>query len=152
MSKYSQYIIRLKTNVTKTSLAVRQLRPHASIAGGRGSIPGQGAEIPQAVWQGQKERVCYRDKVPVVCVCLGCCSDEYVNEMSKYVFQNVVNSDFLKVGIFFLLFYVFQTFKNEKLVFLLSSKKRIAIFFKWSSTLLKLHHSYFNLFSPDVTF
>ena len=78
---------------------------------------------------------------------------EYVNEMSKCVFQNV-NSDFLKVGIFFffLLFCVFQTFKNEKLVFLLSSKKRIVIFFKWSSTLLKFHHSYFDLFSPDVTF
>lgn len=56
------------------------------------------------------------------------------------------------VSFFFLLFCVFQTFKNEKLVFLLSSKKRIVIFFKWSSTLLKFHHSYFDLFSPDVTF
>ena len=56
MSKYSQCIIRLKNDVTRTSLAVQWLRPHASFAGGRGSIPGQGAKIPQIVWQGQKKK------------------------------------------------------------------------------------------------
>lgn len=35
-----------------------------------------------------------------VCVLVVLVQYEYVNEMSKYVFQNVVNSDFLKVGIF----------------------------------------------------
>lgn len=69
------------------------------------------------------------------------------------VYSKMLIVIFLKwVSFFFLLFCVFQTFKNEKLVFLLSSKKRIVIFFKWSSSLLKFHHSYFDLFSPDVTF
>jgi len=46
VSKYSQYIIRLKNDVTRTSLAVQWLRPHASIAGGRVLILGQEAKIP----------------------------------------------------------------------------------------------------------
>ena len=82
MSKYSQCIIRLKNDVTRTSLAVQWLRPQASFAGGRGSIPGQGAKIPQVVWQGQKKKEylteCYRDKIPVVCVCIGCCCSALV--------------------------------------------------------------------------
>ena len=35
------------------SPAVQWLRCHASTAGGVGSIPGQGARIPHAVWHGQ---------------------------------------------------------------------------------------------------
>ena len=36
-----------------TSLAVQRLRPHASTAGGMGSIPGRGTEIPHALWHSQ---------------------------------------------------------------------------------------------------
>ena len=32
------------------------LRFHASNAGGKDSIPGQGTKIPQAVWHGQKKK------------------------------------------------------------------------------------------------
>ena len=39
-----------------TSLAVQWLGLHASTAGGVGSIPGQGTEIPQAAWHGQKSK------------------------------------------------------------------------------------------------
>ena len=35
-------------------LVVRWLRCHTSTAQGAGSIPGQGAKIPQAVWHDQK--------------------------------------------------------------------------------------------------
>jgi len=35
-------------------LVVRWLRCHTSAAKGAGSIPGQGAKIPQAVWHDQK--------------------------------------------------------------------------------------------------
>ena len=37
-----------------TSLVVQSLRPHASNAGGVGSIPGRGNRIPCAMWCGQK--------------------------------------------------------------------------------------------------
>ena len=37
-----------------TSLAVQWLRLHPSNAGGAGSIPGWGTEIPHAAWCGQK--------------------------------------------------------------------------------------------------
>ena len=40
-----------------TSLTAQWLRLHTSIAGGMGSIPGQGTKIPNAtVWCGQKEK------------------------------------------------------------------------------------------------
>ena len=37
-------------------LVVLWLRFHASNAGGKDSIPGQGTKIPQAVWHGQKKK------------------------------------------------------------------------------------------------
>ena len=39
------------------SLAVQWLGLCASIAGGRGSIPGQGTKIPQAAWCGKKKKI-----------------------------------------------------------------------------------------------
>ena len=41
-------------NEVGTSLAVQQIRPRASIAGGVGSIPGRGTKIPHAPGCGQK--------------------------------------------------------------------------------------------------
>ena len=38
-----------KKNWKETSLVVQGLKPHASNAGGVGSIPGWGAEIPHAL-------------------------------------------------------------------------------------------------------
>ena len=35
------------------SLVVQWLQLHASTAGGRGSVPGQGTKIPHATWRGQ---------------------------------------------------------------------------------------------------
>ena len=37
------------------SLVVQWLELHASTAGGKGLIPGQGTKIPQAVWCDQKK-------------------------------------------------------------------------------------------------
>ena len=34
------------------SLVVQWLQLHASTAGGRGSVPGQGTKIPHATWRG----------------------------------------------------------------------------------------------------
>ena len=39
----------------RTSLVVWWLGLHASIAEGMGSISGQGTEIPQVLWRGQKK-------------------------------------------------------------------------------------------------
>ena len=41
---------------SSTSLAVRQLRLHASNVGGMGWIPGQGTKIPNATIHGQKKK------------------------------------------------------------------------------------------------
>ena len=40
----------------RTSLVVQWLRLCAPIAGGPGSIPGQGTKIPHATWLGQKQK------------------------------------------------------------------------------------------------
>ena len=53
-----------KTYNPGTSLVVQWLRLHASIAGGMGSIPGQGAKIPHAVWHGQKQKQNRTKKTP----------------------------------------------------------------------------------------
>ena len=40
-----------KTDTVRTSLADQWLRLHVSTAGGLGSIPGRGTEIPHATWR-----------------------------------------------------------------------------------------------------
>ena len=50
------------------SLAVQWLRLHTSIAGGTGSIPGQGTKIPQAGWRGQKNKQINKYELTVLCV------------------------------------------------------------------------------------
>ena len=40
----------------RTSLAVQRIGLRASAAGGTGSIPGWGTEIPHATWCGQKKK------------------------------------------------------------------------------------------------
>ena len=47
---------KLKKAMTGTSLAVQWLGLRSSTAGGMGSIPGQGAKIPQATWCNQKTK------------------------------------------------------------------------------------------------
>ena len=42
--------------MTGTSLAVQWLRLCTSNAGGKGSVPSQGTEIPHAVWRGKKKK------------------------------------------------------------------------------------------------
>ena len=45
-----------------TSLAVQQLRLHASTAGCAGSIPGQGTKILHAAWRSQKVKIKNKNK------------------------------------------------------------------------------------------
>ena len=40
----------------ETSLVVQWLRLHASTAGGMGSIPSWGSQIPHATWRGKKKK------------------------------------------------------------------------------------------------
>ena len=47
----------LKNNGLETSLAVQQLRPHASNAGGVGLIPSPGTKIPHATRCGKKKKM-----------------------------------------------------------------------------------------------
>ena len=47
----------IKKSYSGTSLVVRWLRLCTSTAKGTGSIPGQGTEIPHAVWQSQKNAI-----------------------------------------------------------------------------------------------
>ena len=46
-----------KRDLMETFPEVQWLRLHAPNPEGEGSIPGQGAEIPQVIWCGQKKKV-----------------------------------------------------------------------------------------------
>ena len=47
----------VKTPFFKTSLVVQQLALHTCIAGGMGSIPGQGTKIPHPLLHSQKKNI-----------------------------------------------------------------------------------------------
>ena len=63
MSSLSKYCRAKKKKKFETSLVVHLLRLCPSNAGGVGSIPGQGTEIPHAAWHSQKERKKYTLKI-----------------------------------------------------------------------------------------
>ena len=53
----------IKNTKIRTFLAVQWLKPHASTAGGEGSIPSRGIEIPHAAQHGQKKEEKEKEKI-----------------------------------------------------------------------------------------